>query len=318
MLKKKYVFAGVGGYIAPKHLKAIKDTNGELLAAIDTNDSVGILDSYFPKCRFFLNENEFFSYIDDYQKNISTIDYGTVCTPNDLHFSYSKKFLERDINVVCEKPLCINSNEILVLKEQENLSKASVSTILQLRHHPSIIKIKDKISKNPNMSYKVDLTYITSRGDWYKKSWKGDLKRSGGIAMNIGIHFFDMLHYIFGDVEEVQMHYRTEDTMSGFIKFLNAEVKWFLSIDESFLPSNFHQGDKKTFRSISINQDEIEFSSGFDDLHKVSYEQILQGRGFGLNDSKECIKIVEKINALDLKEEKTNIHPMLLGFKKNG
>lgn len=317
MLKKKYVFAGVGGYIAQKHLKAIKDTNGELLAAIDMHDSVGILDSYFPKCHFFLNENEFFSYIDDYQKNISPIDYAAVCTPNDLHFRYCKKFLERDINVVCEKPLCINSNEILMLKEQENSSKARVSTILQLRHHPSIIKIKNKISENPNKSYEVDLTYITSRGNWYKKSWKGDIVRSGGIAMNIGIHFFDMLYYIFGDVEEFQMHYRTEDTLSGFIKFLNADVKWFLSINESFLPSNFHEGDKKTYRSITINQDEIEFSSGFDDLHKVSYEQILQGHGFGLNDSKECIKIVENINALGLTEEKNNIHPLLLGSKKN-
>lgn len=290
----RFAIIGVGGYVAPRHLRAIKDTGNTLLCALDIKDSVGILDSYFPQADFFTEFERFDRHIDKLKRRCEGVDFISICSPNYLHDSHIRFALRSSANAICEKPLVLNPWNIDGLASLEKESGKKVYNILQLRHHPSIAKLKQKVqqelSQNPNKIYDITLTYITSRGKWYFVSWKGDVSKSGGIATNIGIHFFDMLTYIFGDIKENIVHLNKPECMGGYLELQNARVRWFLSIDANHLPSS-----ERTHRSIVLDDEEVEFSQGFTDLHTLSYEHILRGDGFGLCDAKNCIQIAHDI-----------------------
>ena len=294
---KRFGLIGVGGFIAPRHLEAIKNTGSNLEASVDRHDSVGIIDSYFPKSEFFLSIDDFSEYIELNSKKNKKLDYISICSPNYLHFEHIKFALERGISVICEKPLVLNTAELELIKELEKKSNSKVNTILQLRLHPDIIKFKKNLTTN---RYSVDLTYITSRGSWYQKSWKGDPKLSGGVMANIGVHFFDMLNYLFGSVIDSKLYFQDPETACGFIALDNADVNWFLSVNETFLPSKAVEQNLRTYRSIEVEESgivqEIEFSKGFADLHTKSYINIIQGNGFESSSSYEAIKIIENID----------------------
>jgi UDP-N-acetyl-2-amino-2-deoxyglucuronate dehydrogenase len=308
---KNFALMGAAGYIAPRHLKAIKDTNNTLLAALDKFDSVGIMDSYFPNADFFVEFERFDRHIEKLRRNGTQLDYVSICTPNYLHDAHIRMALRSGADAICEKPLVLNPWNVDALMDIQKESGKKIHTILQLRLHPSIIALKQKVDLNTsNTKYDVDLTYITSRGKWYDTSWKGDDSKSGGIATNIGIHFFDMLAWLFGNVQENRVHLRQKDKSAGYLEFEKARVRWYLSIDENSLPKKIKEKGQRTYRSITINKEELEFSSGFTELHTESYFQILKGEGFGLDDAKESIKIAQKIrnNTIITKGEK---HPFL-------
>jgi UDP-N-acetyl-2-amino-2-deoxyglucuronate dehydrogenase len=293
---KNFALLGAAGYIAPRHLKAIKETGNTLIAALDKFDSVGIMDSYFPNADFFVEFERFDRHIEKLKRGGTHLDYVSICTPNYLHDSHIRMALRRGADAICEKPIVLNPWNLEALKDIEKESGQKINTILQLRLHPSIIALKEKVDSKPvKQKYDIDLTYITSRGRWYDISWKGDESKSGGIATNIGVHFYDMLSWIFGEVQENIVHLRTKDKASGYLEFKNARVRWFLSIDENSLPKKVKEKGQRTYRSIKINGQEIEFSSGFTDLHNLSYEKVINGNGFGLNDSEQSIKIVHDI-----------------------
>ena len=293
---KNFALIGAAGYIAPRHLKAIKDTNNNLLCALDKFDSVGVMDSYFPNASFFVEFERFDRHIEKLKRNGTLLDYVSICTPNYLHDAHIRMALRSGADAICEKPLVLNPWNVDALLDIEKESGKKIHTILQLRLHPSIIALKKKIEMDASdTKYDVDLTYITSRGKWYDISWKGDESKSGGIATNIGIHFFDMLAWLFGEVQENSVHLREKDKAAGYLEFQKARVRWFLSIDENSLPEPIQKLGQRTFRSITINNEELEFSSGFTELHTKSYQQILKGGGFGLDDAKESIKIAQKI-----------------------
>lgn len=299
---KNFALIGVAGYIAPRHLKAIKDTKNNLVAALDKFDSVGIMDSYFPNADFFVEFERFDRHIEKLkrQQNIQ-LDYVSICTPNYLHDSHIRMALRRDADAICEKPLVLNPWNVDALETIEKESGNKINTILQLRLHPSIIALKNKVdSENKNEKYDVDLTYITSRGNWYHTSWKGDESRSGGIATNIGVHFFDMLSWIFGDVQQNIVHLREKNKAAGYLEFEKARVRWFLSIDENHLPKEIKIKKQRTYRSIIVDGEEIEFSGGFTELHTKSYKEILRGNGFSLLDAKSSIEIVHDIRNCEL------------------
>ena len=301
-----FVIFGVAGYIAIRHIKAIKELGHNLVAAYDKSDSVGVLDSFFHNVEFFTE----FEVLDDYLKGLIesgvNIDYVVVCSPNYMHVFHSAYALRLGANVICEKPLVLSSSEITKLQELEYKNKGRLYSILQLRLHKEIEKLKRKYSHSKTLNKKnnVKLTYITSRGPWYNVSWKNDEEKSGGICSNIGVHFFDMLIYLFGAVESVEVHVKEKDTCSGFIKLKNAEVDWFLSTDQGYLPDK----DKRTYRAIEINGEEVEFSEGFTDLHKISYEQILSGDGFGLSDNVPVTALIENIRSSVVKGESIKFH----------
>ncbi|MBS9774688.1 MAG: Gfo/Idh/MocA family oxidoreductase [Tenacibaculum sp.] len=294
---KNFALIGVAGYIAPRHLQAIKETNNNLIACLDKFDSVGTIDSYFPKADFFVEFECFDRHIEKIKRNQNIqLDYVSICTPNYLHDAHIRMALRRGADVICEKPLVLNPWNLDELEVIEQESKNKINTILQLRLHPSIIALKNKIdSENKSTKYEVDLTYITSRGNWYDISWKGDESKSGGVATNIGVHFFDMLGWLFGKVQENKVFKREKDTVSGYLEFENARVRWFLSIDEKTLPKEIQEKGQRTYRSITINGEEIEFSKGFTDLHTVSYQEILKGKGFGIEAVRQSIEIVYNI-----------------------
>jgi len=310
---KRFALIGAAGYIAPRHLKAIKETNNELVAALDKCDSVGIIDSYFPDADFFVEFERFDRHIDKMRRAGEKIDYVSITTPNYLHDAHIRWALRNGAEAICEKPLVLNPWTIDSLKEIENETGKKVNTILQLRLHPSIVALKEKVTKeiqeNPNKVYDIDLTYLTSRGKWYFISWKGDEKKSGGIATNIGIHFFDMLSWIFGEVEENIVHVKTEFANAGFLKLKHANVRWFLSVIYDYIPDDIKAKGQRTYRSITVNGEEIEFSGGFTDLHTRSYEEILKGNGFGLDDAKPSIEIVSTIRNLNPVGLKGAYHP---------
>lgn len=292
---KNFALIGVGGYVAPRHLKAIKETGNTLIAAYDKSDSVGILDTYFPEASFFTEQELFDRHCTKFNR-ANHIDYVSVCTPNYLHDSHTRYALRLGANVICEKPLVLNPWNIDGLKQLENETGKKVNNILQLRLHPSIIALKQQIDEGPkDKIYDVDLTYITSRGHWYYASWKGDVRKSGGIATNIGVHFYDMLSYIFGDIEENIVHIASHDRVAGFLRFKRARVRYFLSINAATLPAEVVAQGLRTYRSIKIENEEFEFSGGFTDLHTESYRRILQGEGFGLEEVRNCIQIVYDI-----------------------
>jgi len=308
---KNFALIGAAGYIAPRHLKAIKDTNNNLIAALDKFDSVGIMDSYFPNADFFVEFERFDRHIEKLkrEKNIN-LDYVSICTPNYLHDAHIRSALRRDAHAICEKPLVLNPWNIDALLDIEKATRKKVYTILQLRLHQSIIDLKKKVDNGPkDKIYDVDLTYLTSRGHWYYTSWKGDASKSGGIASNIGVHFYDMLSWIFGDVKKNVVHMHTHDRASGYLEFERARVRWFLSIDYSVIPQEIKDKGQRTYRSIKIDGGEIEFSGGFTELHTESYKDILSGNGFGLSDARQSIEIVQSIRNAEISPLKGDYHP---------
>ena len=293
---KNFALVGAGGYIAPRHMKAIKDTGNNLIAALDKHDSVGILDSYFPETEFFVEFERFDRHIEKLKRLGMHTDFVTVCSPNYLHDAHIRFGLRVGADVICEKPLVLNPWNIDGLMEIEKETGRKISTILQLRLHPAIIALREKVQKTPSTKkYQVNLKYITSRGHWYHISWKGDIQKSGGIATNIGIHFFDMLLWIFGDVKTNEVRQHTTETASGRLELEKANVEWLLSIDSNTLPPEVKQAGKRTFRSMTIDEDEFEFSEGFTELHTRSYEEILKGNGFSIEESRKSIELVHKI-----------------------
>lgn len=293
---KNFALIGAAGYIAPRHLKAIKETGNNLIAALDKFDSVGIMDSYFPDTAFFTEFERFDRHIDKLKRNNNPIDYVSVCTPNYLHDAHIRFGLRHNADVICEKPIVLNPWNIEALEQLERETGQSVFNILQLRLHPSVIALKKKIENGPkDKIYDVDLTYLTSRGSWYYTSWKGDVDKSGGIATNIGVHFYDMLGWIFGDVIENIVHVHEHDRASGYLEFKQARVRWFLSIDYDVIPDEIKAKGLRTFRSINIEGEEFEFSGGFTELHNKSYQHILDGNGFRISETKKAIEIVHQI-----------------------
>lgn len=308
---KNFAIIGVGGYIAPRHLKAIKDTGNNLLSAYDRFDSVGIMDSYFPDASFFTEQELFDRHNAKLQRTENRLDYVTVCTPNYLHDSHTRYGLRLGCDVICEKPIVLNPWNIDALEKMEQETGHNVYTILQLRLHDSIVALKKKIDEGPkDKVYDVDLTYITSRGLWYYTSWKGDVHKSGGVATNIGVHFYDMLSWIFGNVKKNVVHVASHDRVAGYLELDRARVRYFLSINAETLPENAVEGEKRTFRSITIDGEEFEFSEGFTELHTKSYEEILAGRGFGIEEARRCIDIVYEIRNATPKGLKGEYHPM--------
>ena len=293
---KQFAVIGLSGYIAQRHIKAIKETRSNLLAAIDPHDNVGFLDSYYPEASFFTEYVRFDRYMDKLQNTSSGVDFVSVCSPNYLHDAHIKSALRWGADAICEKPLVLNPWNLDTLERLEKETGNRVWNILQLRLHPSIIALKEKINNSPaDVIHEVDLTYITSRGLWYYASWKGDISKSGGIATNIGIHFFDMLTWIFGAVKSNKVQLHTHDRAAGVLELNKANVRWFLSINGDTLPKDIKEKGQTTFRSIKVDQEEIEFSSGFTDLHTESYKQIIAGKGFGIDDARTSIEIVHDI-----------------------
>lgn len=293
---KNFAIIGVGGFVAPRHLKAIKETGNNLVAALDKNDSVGILDNYFPEADFFTEFERFDRHLEKLKRKGIRIDYLTVCSPNYLHDSHIRFGLRIGANVICEKPLVLNPWNVEALAEIEKETGGKIYTILQLRLHPSIIALRERIQQAPaGKKFDIDLKYITSRGHWYHVSWKGDIQKSGGIATNIGIHFFDVLMWIFGDVKSNRVSQHSETSASGFLELERANVNWFLSIDSNSLPEAAKQSGKRTYRSIIIDGNEFEFSEGFTELHTKSYEEILKGNGFPVSETKKSIQLVHEI-----------------------
>jgi len=293
---KTFALIGAAGYIAPRHMKAIKDTGNILIAALDKNDSVGILDSYFPEADFFTEFERFDRHIEKQKRKGIKTDFVSVCSPNYLHDSHIRFGLRVGANVICEKPVVLNPWNIDALEEIEKETGNKIFTILQLRLHPAIIALKEKVDqKKKEKKYLIDLDYITSRGHWYFSSWKGDIEKSGGIATNIGVHFFDMLMWIFGDVKESTVTKHSKDTASGILELENASVNWKLSIDANQLPPEVKAANKRTFRSLNIDGESFEFSDGFTELHTKSYEQILAGKGFPISETRKAIELVHHI-----------------------
>lgn len=309
---KNFALIGAAGYIAPRHLKAIKDTGNNLLVAMDVNDSVGIMDSHFPEAEFFTEFEAFSAYVEDLKLQGRKLDYIAVCSPNYLHLPHMKFALQNGIDVICEKPLVLRTADLDTLLRYETAYGAKVNSILQLRLHPSILALREKVQNAPaGKVFDVDLTYLTSRGKWYLKSWKGFDEKSGGVATNIGVHFYDMLHFIFGNIVNNEVHYRDDKTAAGYLEYERARVRWFLSIDADHLPANAVKGEKLTYRSITIEGEELEFSGGFTDLHTQSYQRVLEGQGYGTEDNRAAIATVEVIRTAPITASPANPHPLL-------
>ncbi|NKB31996.1 MAG: oxidoreductase [Pseudomonadales bacterium] len=295
-------------------MKAIKDTGNQLIAALDPNDSVGIIDSYFPDTYFFTEFERFDRHIDKLHRAslAQTLDYVSICSPNYLHDSHTRFALRSGADAICEKPLVLNSWNIDGLIDLENDTGKKVNSILQLRLHPSILELREKVNCEPIATkHEVDLTYVTSRGNWYLQSWKGNDDKSGGIATNIGVHFYDMLHFIFGPLQENVVHYSTPTKTAGYLEYEKARVRWFLSIEVSDVPKELRENEERTYRSITVDGEEIEFSGGFVDLHTRSYEEILAGNGFGLEENRIAIETVASIRDQKPIGLKGEFHPFL-------
>ncbi|MCB5363238.1 Gfo/Idh/MocA family oxidoreductase [Pusillimonas sp. CC-YST705] len=311
---KNFALIGVGGYIAPRHMKAIKETGNELVAALDPNDSVGIIDSHFPEAEFFTEFERFDRHVDKLSRanHAKKIDYVAICSPNYLHDSHMRFALRAGADAICEKPLVLNPWNIDGLLEIEKDTGRKVNTILQLRVHPAIMALRDKIqTQSKGSKHEVDLTYITSRGHWYLQSWKGSVDKSGGIATNIGVHFFDMLHFIFGELQDNKVHLSSATKAAGYLEYERARVRWFLSVDVEDVPAQAREAGQRTYRSITVDGEEIEFSGGFTDLHTRSYEEILAGRGFGLEENRIAIETVSHIRGAALSPLTGDYHPFL-------
>jgi UDP-N-acetyl-2-amino-2-deoxyglucuronate dehydrogenase len=312
--RKNFALIGAAGYIAPRHMKAIMETGNNLVAAYDPYDGIGIMDSHFPQANFFTEFERFDRFVDKWHRDTGKkIEYVSICSPNYLHDAHIRFALKSKADAICEKPLVLNPWNIDQLKVIEEETGQKVYNILQLRLHPSIIALKERVmkelTKNPNKVYDIDLTYLTSRGKWYFVSWKGDQSKSGGIASNIGVHFYDMLCWIFGDVEENIVNVKTPDCNAGTFKLKNANVRWFLSVNYDYIPEEIKVQGQRTYRSITVDGEELEFSGGFTDLHTRSYEEILKGNGFGLDEAYGSIRTVSTIRGLDPVGLKGEYHP---------
>jgi UDP-N-acetyl-2-amino-2-deoxyglucuronate dehydrogenase len=312
---KNFAMIGAAGYIAPRHMKAIKETGNNLVAALDKNDSVGIIDSYFPEADFFTEYERFDRHIDLLKRSGTQIDYVSIASPNYLHDSHIRFALRHDAHAICEKPLVLNPHNIDALQIVQEETGKQVYNILQLRLHQSIIDLKAyvaaEVAKNPNKVFDVDLTYLTSRGHWYFTSWKGDDSKSGGIATNIGVHFYDMLGWVFGELKQNEAHLKQQDSSAGYLEFKHAKVRWFLSVNYDYIPEEIKASGQRTYRSITVDGNEIEFSGGFTDLHTKSYEHILNGGGFGLEEARKSIEIVSSIRNQDIVTNTSDIHPFV-------
>jgi UDP-N-acetyl-2-amino-2-deoxyglucuronate dehydrogenase len=308
-----FALVGAAGYIAPRHMTAIRAVGGRLVAALDPNDSVGIIDSHFPDAHFFTEFERFDRHIDKLRRGNSDdrINYVSICSPNYLHDSHMRFALRAGADAICEKPLVLNPWNIDSLIEIEKDTGRTINTILQLRLHPAILALKQSIAENSSeQKFDVDLTYVTSRGRWYLQSWKGDEKKSGGIATNIGVHFFDMLHFLFGKLQENYVHVSSEMKAGGYLEYERARVRWFLSLDIQDVPRAKREAGQRTHRSITVNGAEVEFSDGFTDLHTRSYEAILSGNGFGLEENRVAIETVSTIRSLDPSLDLGQVHPL--------
>lgn len=307
---QNFSIIGVGGFIAPRHLKAIKETKNNLLAALDRHDSVGIIDSYFPESPFFIEFERFDRHVEKLKRQGTTMDYVSICSPNYLHDSHIRFALRHGADAICEKPVVLNPWNIDALQTIEKETGKRVYNILQLRYHQAIIDLKNKVENGPkDKIYDIDLSYITSRGKWYLISWKGDIQKSGGVATNIGVHFFDMLGWIFGKVSENIVHISTPTKMGGFLQLEKARVRWFLSVDVNDVPVEIRDKGQRTYRSITMDGNEIEFSEGFTDLHTRTYEQILEGNGYMLEDCRQSIETVFTIRNQQPIGAKGDYHP---------
>lgn len=316
---KKFALIGAAGYIAPRHMQAIKATGNNLVAAYDPNDSIGIIDSYFPNASFFTEFERFDRHVDKLKRSSAeaSVDYVSICSPNYLHDSHMRFALRSGADAICEKPLVLNPWNIEGLLDIEKDTGKKVNTILQLRVHPAIIELREKVKQEKrDQKHEVELTYITSRGNWYLQSWKGDIKKSGGIATNIGVHFFDMLYFIFGNLQENIVHYCSETKAAGYLEYENARVRWFLSVDVEDVPAEQLAKGQRTYRSITVDGEEIEFSGGFTDLHTRSYEEILRGNGFGLQENYAAISTVATIRNAIPKGMVGDYHPFLKNYGK--
>jgi UDP-N-acetyl-2-amino-2-deoxyglucuronate dehydrogenase len=295
-MAKRFGLIGAAGYIAPRHLKAIRETGNELVAAFDPNDSVGVIDSYFPEADFFTEFERFDRHVDLLRRQHQQIDFVSICSPNYLHDSHMRFALRSGADAICEKPLVLNPWNIDGLAEIERDTGKRINTILQLRLHPAIMALRQRVQSAPrDRKVDVDLTYITARGHWYLQSWKGEERKSGGIATNIGVHFFDMLHFVYGSLQENIVHLHEPTRAAGLLEYEHARVRWFLSIDVNDVPEVERLKGKRTYRALAANGEDIEFSDGFTDLHTRSYEEILAGRGFGLEENRVAIETVAGI-----------------------
>jgi UDP-N-acetyl-2-amino-2-deoxyglucuronate dehydrogenase len=310
-MSKKFGLTGAAGYIAPRHMKAIKDTGSQLIAALDKNDSVGIIDSFFPDAKFFTEFERFDRHLEKERRKGNGIDYLSICSPNYLHDAHCRLGLRTGADVICEKPLVLNPWNIEALQEVESDYGRKIYNILQLRLHDSIIALKNKVDNgDPDKIYDIDLAYFTSRGRWYHVSWKGDIYKSGGIATNIGVHFFDMLAWIFGDILKSVVHRLESDIAAGYLELERARVRWILSVNYDYLPQPALDRGMRTYRSITVEDEEIEFSGGFTELHTRSYQHILDGNGFGIEEVKNCIKTVYDIRNSSPIGLKGEYHPL--------
>lgn len=313
---KKFGLTGAAGYVAPRHLKAIKDTGNDLAACFDPHDSVGVLDHFFPNANFFIGYERFERHLTKIALQSETkIDFLTVCSPNHLHDSQIRLGLNIGADVICEKPLVLFPQNLDLLEELEKKTGKKIYTVMQLRNHSSLIALKEEINNSSNKKHKVELTYITSRGNWYHYSWKGDEEKSGGIATNIGIHLFDLLIWLFGGVVKSEVHLSDKNKMSGLLELQNADVTWYLSIDENDLPKAIRLRNKPTYRSIIVDEKEIEFTEGFTDLHTKVYEEILSGKGLGISEARPSIEAVYNIRFAKIAANKDLFHPLLNKLK---
>lgn len=321
-----FALIGAAGFVAPRHMKAIKDTGNNLIAALDPYDGVGIMDSFFPGADFFIEPERFDRHLDKLRRNAgsndnagySKIDFVSICSPNYMHDSHIRLALRNDAHAICEKPIVLNPWNADALKVIEQETGKKVNTILQLRLHPAIIALKEQVQKSPaDKIHHLNLTYITSRGKWYYRSWKGNEEKSGGIATNIGVHFFDMLTWIFGSVRENKIHVLTPERAAGYLHLEKAEVRWFLSLNYNDIPVEIRNAGKTTYRALVMDGHEIEFTEGFSDLHTLSYRNILDGKGFGLEDGKPAIEIVYQIRNATPIGLKGDYHPLLNSLKSS-
>lgn len=315
---KNFALIGAAGYVAPRHMKAIRETGNRLVAAFDPNDSVGVIDSYFPDAHFFVEFERFDRHIDKLHRRSSdrAVEFVSICSPNYLHDAHVRFALRSGADAVCEKPLVLNPWNLDGLQEIEEATGRRVNVILQLRLHPAIVALHERYANETrDTKHEVDLTYITSRGNWYMASWKGDERRSGGIATNIGVHFYDMLQYLFGAVQDNRVHHYSDQRAAGFIEYERARVRWLLSVDAGDLPRETAAAGERTYRSIVIDGEEVEFSGGFNDLHTRSYEEILAGRGYGLEDTRVAIETVTAIRGGVNSTDEGEMHPAMQALK---
>ena len=308
-IRPGFALIGAAGYIAPRHMQAIKDVGGNLVAALDPRDSVGIIDRYFPDASFFVEFERFDRFIDKLRRRGAPVDYVSICSPNYLHDAHVRFALRSHADAICEKPLVLTPWNVDGLAEIERESGRRINTILQLRMHPAIVRLRRQLAAT-TARHQVDLTYVASRGRWYGVSWKGDEGKSGGIAVNIGVHFFDMLVHLFGPARRNLVHRREANRAGGYLELERADVRWFLSVDRADLPAGTPFG-KNTYRAIAIDGDEVEFSSGFEDLHTQSYRAILDGNGFGLDDARAAVEITSAIRLMETTPHAGEIHPRL-------